>query len=87
MGAYDYSSTTLALTLGVPYLGMPQTNPARRQAVLLEASKRSYRLTSDPIMIDFLLGNMPGFQRAAAALNDVDHGGFCSIEAALGMVL
>ncbi|AYG48400.1 hypothetical protein DV532_29630 (plasmid) [Pseudomonas sp. Leaf58] len=87
LGAYDFASTSLALSLGVPYLGMPQTELERRQAAQLEASKRSYRITSDPVMVDILLGSMPGFQRDAAARHEADQGGFCSIETALDMVI
>jgi hypothetical protein len=87
MGSYDFTSTTLALSLGVPYLGMPGSETERKLASQLEASKRSYRLTSDPVMIDILLGSMQGFQRDARAKYEADRGGFCLIEDALDMVL
>jgi hypothetical protein len=66
---------------------MPQTESERRQAAQLEGSKRSYRITSDPVMVDFLLASMPGFQRDAAARHETDQGGFCTIEGALDMVI
>ena len=87
LGSYDFTSTSLALSLGVPYLGMPHTESERRQAAQLEGSKRSYRITSDPVMVDFLLASMPGFQRDAAARHETDQGGFCTIEGALDMVI
>lgn len=87
VGSYDSASTSLALTLGVPYLGLPLSDLAKQQAAQLEAIKRSFRITSDPVMVDFLLDSMPGLQRDAAERHRVDRGGFCALDTALDMVL
>lgn len=87
LGSYDRHSTALALSLGVPYLGIPRTTAEKVFARQLDATKRSFTVGSDLLMLNVFHGQRAHFTQDALSKTEKDRGGFCKLEDALGVML